>query len=226
MEGGIDLTAELELASGDLHDPDQRAAVERALTAIEGITSVRIVPGFGRAIDELHAIATQDRDIKPLVRDIQSLLMARFDLPIDHRVISVVQLDEHDRAAGTRRVVMSAVAVRHEGLGVSAQVTIAEGERRLEGRSEGPGSAFGRQHATARATLEAVRPLIAEQRTAEIQGVDVTHTAGHEIAICVIHLHSNNGQDTAVGSAIVTRDESDAIARAVLDALNRWLVPS
>ena len=223
MEDGIDLTADLDLPVGDLHDPSQRAMVERELTHIEGVTSARIVPGYGRPIDELHVVATSQRDIKPLVRDLQSLLIARFGVPIDHRVISVVQLDERDIASGDERVIMSQVTVTHEGLAVSADVSIDDGTNQLRGHAEGPASAAGRRRTTARAALDALRPLLGESRAIEIEGVEVTRVLGHELALCIVHIHSRTGEQTAVGSAIISRDESEAIARAVLDALNRTL---
>lgn len=219
----VDLTAEVSFASPDLHDPAQRGSVERGLLAVEAVTSVRIVPGFGRPIDELHVVATEGRDVKQIVRDLQSLLMARFAIATDHRVISVVQLDERDHPSAARRVVMSEVSVTHQGLAVSAEVSVVDRGRELNGRSEGPASAAGRRRATARATLDALRPLLGASRAVEVEGVEIAQVLGHEVALCIVHFHSRTGEETAVGSALVSRDESDAIARAVLDALNRTI---
>ena len=64
-DAGADLTAEVDLAarpvSTDLHDPAQRAEVERALTTVPGVLGARLVAGFEREVDELHVLTTLDR---------------------------------------------------------------------------------------------------------------------------------------------------------------------
>lgn len=225
MDREVDLTAEVDLGVDgvDLHDPATRGRVEQDLVGIEGVLSSRIVPGFGRAVDELHVVASRERDVKSLVRDLQSLLMARFGIPTDHRVISVVQLDERDQPTGESRVVISEVSVSHHGAAVTAEVTVERVGNEYVGTADGPASAAGRRRATGRAALEALRPLLEDDQAIEVEGVEVAQVLGREVALCLVHLHSRSGEATAVGSALVTRDESDAIARAVLDALNRTL---
>lgn len=224
-----DLTAEVDLGAAarggappDLHDPGQRSQVESALRSVAGVLAARIVPGFERTVDEVHVLAAQDRSPKQAVRDLQSLLMARFGITTDHRVFSVVQIDEATADTAPRpRIVISQVAVSQQGLEAQARVSVTDGERDLDGQAEGPASAAGRRRATARAALAALRPLLGERRVVEVEGVEVAEVLGHEVALCLVHFHSSGGENTVVGSAIVRRDESDAIARAVLDALNR-----
>lgn len=65
---------------------------EDALQQVPGVKSARVV-GDDRP-SEIHVIATRDRPPKQVVRDVQSLATAGFGLSIDHRIVSVVQLDQ------------------------------------------------------------------------------------------------------------------------------------
>lgn len=229
-----DLTAEVDLSDRtdpsrptrpvDLHDPEQRASVETALTTIPGVRATRIVPGYDREVDELHVVSDADRAPKQVVRDVQSTLMARYGITTDHRVISVVGLEQqHTTRADTteRRVTISRVEVVNQGLSAQVRVHILDGDVEREGADEGPASNAGRRRAVARATLQAIRPLLGQGRVVEIENVDVAEVHGHEVALCFVHFHTSAGELTNCGSALVRKDESDAVARAVLDAVNR-----
>lgn len=216
-----ELEVDLRVDLADLHDPAIRADIEAALCRIEGVHTVRLVPGFERPIDELHALVSPDKGPKQAVRDLQSLLMARYGISIDHRVISVVPVDESRLETATRRVVITKVVVEQRGLAAHVTVTVDDEGHEHEGSSEGPSSAPGRRRTTARATLAAIRSLLGAQRVVEVEGVDVLEVLGHEVAISFIHFHTVTGENTVTGSALVRGDEPDAVARSVLDAVNR-----
>jgi hypothetical protein len=228
VEHGTDLTAEVDLGrtpprGTDLHDPAQRRDVEEAIKSVPGVLATRLVPGFEREVDELHVLTTLDKGPKQTVRDVQSMLMARFGVTTDHRVISVVQLDEADDPGATRarRVLINSVTVTQQGLNSAVEVVVEDGETELVGHGDGPSSAAGRRRATGRATLDAIRSLLGAARMVELEGVEVTEVMGHRIAISLVHFHSVQGETTVCGSAMVRGDEAESIARSVLDAVNR-----
>ena len=69
--------------------------LEEGLTRLETIDAARVV-NQGDRITEVHVIAAAEKPAKQVVRDVQSLAMARFGLSIDRRVISVVQISPHE----------------------------------------------------------------------------------------------------------------------------------
>jgi hypothetical protein len=225
---GADLTAEVDLTARptrtDLHDPAQRGGVERALTTVPGVLGARLVPGFDREVDELHVLTTLDRGPKQTVRDVQTVLMARFGVPTDHRVISVVQLDEPSLGGGAAtRVTIRHVAVTHAGLEVRAEVSLRHGDDELVGTGEGTATPAGQHRAVGRATLDALRPLLGGDHVVELEGTEVTHVLGHQLAVALVQFRSARGQLTVAGSALVRDATADAVVRAVLDALNRTI---
>lgn len=228
IETGADLTAEVDLRSRpertDLHDPAQRRDVEEALTTVPGVLGARLVPGFERPVDELHVLTTLDKSPKQAVRDLQTLLMARFGVATDHRVISVVQLDEQAVGpAAAQRIVIDRVAVTLAGQEVRAEVHLRDGDAPLEGSADGPSTQLGQRVAVATATLAALAPLLDDRTRIDLEGCDVADVLGRRVAIALIGFRTGRGQHTVAGSALIRDAEPDAVARAVLDALNRTL---
>ena len=211
----------------DLHEEANRSEVERALRSLPGVVAARLVPGYERPVDELHVVTAPGKSPKQIARDVQTLLFARFGVDADHKVISVVQVREASDGFRAPRVAIARVQAVQEGFTARVTVTVSDGEDEHTGEGEGPASSAGRRRAVARATLDAVRPLMSTNgraaRSVEIEGVSVEEVLGRLVAITLVHFNSARGDITVCGSALVTGDEAAAVARSVLDALNRDL---
>lgn len=66
--------------------------LEQDLLRVPGVRSARVIGGD--VPTEIHVVTTSKRSPKQVVRDVQSLAAAGFGIPIDHRIVSVVQLDD------------------------------------------------------------------------------------------------------------------------------------
>ena len=66
-------------------------AAEELIGSLTGVLSARIVSRPGGEIDEVHVLTTDDIAPKQTVRNVESALLTRFELPVDHRKISVAQ---------------------------------------------------------------------------------------------------------------------------------------
>ena len=67
------------------------SGVENLLGSLTGVMSVRLVAKPGSEIEEIHLLTTEEVTPKQTVRNVESALMAHFDLQIDHRKISVAR---------------------------------------------------------------------------------------------------------------------------------------
>jgi hypothetical protein len=229
-DDGVDLAADLHVDPSspqvrvDLHDPTQRAAVEAAVTSVPGVIGARLVAGFERQVDELHVLTVIDRSAKQTVRDVQTVLMARYNVPTDHRVVSVVQLEEGQGLAPLpTRPAIEEVGVVRAGTTVEASVVVVDRDTSHRGTATGAATPTGRHRSVAHATLAALRPLLAEHALVELEGVDVMDVASHRLAVVVLQIRSPRTEIVLSGTAMVHDTSDDAIARAILDALNRTL---
>ena len=72
-------------------DAARASWMEQAETSLKGLRDVEgaVIQGNGDDIREIHIVTSSSRPAKQIVRDVQTLLLARFHRVIDHRVVSV-----------------------------------------------------------------------------------------------------------------------------------------
>ena len=64
---------------------------ERLLSTLTGVLNARVVAKAGGVVEEIHLLTTDEVSAKQTVRNVESALLAHFDLTVDHRKISVAQ---------------------------------------------------------------------------------------------------------------------------------------
>ena len=214
--------------------------LEDALRRIQGVKAASVVTGPDAVPTEVHVLAAPGKPAKQVVRDVQSLALARYDIDIDHRIVSVVQMSDDevrvpdsvaglttggepaDEAEPIVRPAIAAIMVRSGKGQTEASVTLAAGDRLFEGRSQGPAGHSHRARLVAIATLDAVAELLGQ--ACEVESSTVVPTGSREVALTVLTMALPRiGEQVLTGSAVVRGDDADAVARSVLAALNRQL---
>jgi hypothetical protein len=211
--------------------------LEDSLRQIPGVQAASVVTGPDAVPTEVHVLAVPGKAAKQVVRDVQSLALTRYDIDIDHRIVSVVQIGDdevavlddahsaHDADAATEAAVRPAIAaimVRSGGGVTEASVTLAAGSQLFEGKAQGPAGQSHRSRIVAAATLDAVDDLLGQ--TCEVESATVVSTGPREVALSVLTLMvPRTGEQVLTGCAVVRGDEADAVSRSVLAALNRQL---
>lgn len=198
--------------------------LEATIGRLPGVQAVRVVTGPDARPTEVHVLASRDKTPKQLVRDIQSIALAQHDLEVDHRIVSVVQFDDADTAGGTtaNRVLIATITAQTTGLESTATVTLASNGTLYDGSATAPATASSRPRLIARATLNAVCALM-PVGACDIEYAQVAQIGGREVAVSIVQVVTPEGEQIVTGSALVRGDEADAVARSVLDALNRRL---
>lgn len=198
--------------------------LEATLGRLPGVQAVRVVTGPDARPTEVHVLSSRDKTPKQLVRDIQSVAMAQFDLEVDHRIVSVVQFDDSETRAGAPapRVLIATISAQTTGLESTATVTLASGGTLFDGTASAPATPSSRPRLIARATLNAVAAQM-PVGACDIEYAAIVQVGGREVAVSIVQLVTPEGETIVTGSAMVRGDESDAVARSVLDALNRRL---
>lgn len=197
--------------------------LEATLSRLPGVQAVRVVTGPDARPVEVHVLASRDKTPKQIVRDIQSVALAQHDMEVDHRIVSVVQFDEADApGAAANRVLIATISAQVTGLESTATVTLASGGTLYDGSATAPATASSRPRLIARATLNAVCALM-PVGACDIEYAAIARVGGREVAVSIVQVVTPDGEQIVTGSALVRGDESDAVARSVLDALNRRL---
>lgn len=202
-------------------------SLQRALEQIKGVLSARAVLGDDGQVQEVHVLARRNRNAKQIVRDVESVCTAQFGLPVDHRHISVAQIDDEDSGDGPAvvRIYPQAVQVNNTGSGVEVKVELLSDEGGVYvGVASGAQSAANRLRLVAMATLFAVEEYLGDICSFVLDDVvsfDISRFTG---VLAGITLVTTQGEEGLVGSALVKRDLSEAVVKAVLNAINRRLL--
>ncbi|MFZ0015383.1 MAG: hypothetical protein WAL25_14865 [Acidimicrobiia bacterium] len=196
-------------------------ALQEKISRIDGVEAARVVAGNGH-IDEIHVLARRNKAPKQLVRDVQSLGQALFGLEIDRRIVSVVQLADSVLSSGSRPA-LADVAESIDGNRIEVTVTLKWKERLLVGQASGAAASATRWRHIAEATLEAVRQAIHNEVGLGVSSMDLTTLGSRRLAIAQVVIVTEASERLLIGSAYVDEDESRAVVRSVLDAINRML---
>jgi hypothetical protein len=221
--------------------------LEEAIRQIPGVRAVSVVTSPEAEPTEVHVLASPGKPAKQLVRDVQSLALARYDIDIDHRIVSVVQIEDEPSAGGDQgdstptlptgpggeadadqpgpepiRPAVEAISVRTSGPDAEAQVVLGFNGEAFHGAASGPAAAQHRPRLVAQATLAALGTLLGVPT--EVDSATLVDAGGSVVALVVLTVSVPRvGPQSVSGSAVLRGDEADAVARAVLDALNRRL---
>jgi len=66
--------------------------IERSLKVLNDILFVKIVLSEDRDIKEIHVITKDSSNPKKIIRDIESFLLAKYNIQVDYRKISIAQV--------------------------------------------------------------------------------------------------------------------------------------
>ena len=210
-------------------------AAIRSLRDVEGVS----VQADEDDIREIHVLTSSSRPAKQIVRDVQTLLLTRFNRAIDHRVVSVAYSRpgpgpvlkpraSHDDApepaeAAVQRVRFGSVNLYVAAGRAQAQVELAwKGVTRL-GTATGTATRDGANGLIAAATLGAVQEFLEEGQAFSLQDIDLVRVGKHDVVLVSVSLLAHRSEKILVGCCTVERDAQQAVVLATLAALNRVL---
>jgi len=196
--------------------------VEEAIASVRGLEGVRVVADEEGKVEEIHVVVEANRSPKQVVRDIESVLLAKFGLSIDHRKISVAQLGEEPHIVQTRlRLLDTSLSI--SAIKARVVVRLKKGEEILEGEASGPASTRNIPYLFSQATLRAVEKCLPDEVSLSLDDLMIADSKGRETVVVLVELVSTNGEEPLAGAALVKQDIGKATALATLNAINRRL---
>lgn len=196
-------------------------ALQEKIGRIDGVEAARVVAGNGH-IEEIHVLARRNKAPKQLVRDVQSLSQALFGEDIDRRIVSIVQLSDGDLDGGLRPALVD-ISETLDGSHAEIVVKLRWKDTIFSGTSGGAASTATRARQIAEATIDAVRQGIHPNAALAVSSMDIPVLGTRQVAVAQIVLVTDATERMLIGCAFVEDEETRAVVRAVLDALNRLL---
>lgn len=210
-------------------DPDEFDDLERELCRLPDVSAARIVTDRTDRPTEVHVLARPGKPAKQVARDVQSVALASFGLELDRRIISVVQLGangvgEADAAGREFRPVVATINAEVSDLRALVRVSLSLDAEHAVGFAEGSVASTARHRLVATATVDGLRQLTASAEAVDVDSAQIVRVGPYDVAVVTVVYVTPPVEEVVSGSAIVRLNaESDAVARAVLDATNRRL---
>jgi hypothetical protein len=222
-------------------DPWGLRRIEQLLTGLEGVDSIKLVPDGIGGIEEIHVLSSSTLGAKQIVRNIESALMAEFSVEIDHRKISVAQVQMPDipraevpepvpaapaaasAAKAGRDILLETFDVERRGGQAVCRVELRRGESVHVGEAEGADYATVRLEVAANAVLRALENAHASTVRFVISDVSSTQVAGQPLVIALVRAFAGRRSTTLPGASRVHDSLEEAAILACLDATNRWV---
>jgi len=222
------------------------ARAESAIKTLRDVDGVS-VQADGEDITELHVLTTSKRPPKQIVRDVQTLLLTKFNRQIDRRVVSVAYAhkeptgfepdiepevesgaattqapEAREGPAGERdRIRFAGVNLYVSEGRVTAQVELKwKGIPRM-GSASGVSTRDGAHKLVVAATVAAVQEYLEDELALGVDDAYLARVGGKEVVMVSLVLHAHRSQKTLVGCCTVEQDAPQATALATLSALNR-----
>lgn len=195
--------------------------IEKKLKEIQSIISCRFVLGQADRINELHIISNGTRNPKRISRDIQSTLIVMYDLDIDYKKISIVEIPEKDIKELKTRFKIEKIS--HDNYGMKASISVILSKDGIIYKNELKGINTSRNIKTmlVNSTLKNIEESYNRDDIFILEDVKSIEMSSDEIIVVII-IHLINGHENYLsGSAIVQNDQKEAVVKATLDAVNQ-----
>lgn len=196
--------------------------VEELVNELQGVASARVVLDDKGNIQELHVLSDETRNPRQIVRDIETVLLVKMGLNIDHKKISVVQFADRQEAEIKRINVRSIGYQLHRG-GAEVSVALSLGEAQAESKAKGPNSMQNQTRLVANATLSSLKELLGGVIEFVVEDVSITSFARRDAVLVGVSMLTAGIEETFVGAAFIRGDVKEAVVKATLDAVNRRL---
>ena len=201
------------------------------LSKIPGVFSANVSEDELGDIAEIHILASTRRNAKQISRDVQSAIAAAFHREVDHRTISIAQIDSAAYGGVDDQKMRQEARLRYAGMNVSMrdgrrvyQVRLMREDMEYLGEASCPNSPHQKRRAVAEATIRALESALSLDGELSLIAVHNTDVAGIPIIVCAIECPETRDGRLLIGAAHCMRDDDEAecVVRSTLDALNRF----
>ncbi len=197
--------------------------LEREINKLESVISCRVL-STGAQIEEIHVFALPQAEPKKIVRNIESLLLVRFGLRIDHRKVSVVQLGQPDiPSPEIARPSIRKIEKRTGPDGESVCVEICVDGAVISGLGRAQEGETD-LHASSRALINAIERLLDERGVLSLHGISIVSICNWQIASAILLWQLDGQEEILVGACLARGNALEDGVRATFDAVNRKLV--
>lgn len=197
--------------------------IEKTIEKLDSVVSCKIISGENNNFDEIHIVSNRSRSAKQLVRDIQSILIATYNIQIDHKKISIAEIQDDTLKKIESRIKINSVS--HDNNGQKAIVKVALDNHReiFENSVAGVNTSRNIDRMLVDVTLKTVEDAYGYEENFILEDIKTVNISNDKVVVVVITCIFGGFEQKLCGSCLVKSDYKEAVVKATLDALNRYI---
>lgn len=203
---------------GDIMD---LAVIENNLEMIDSVVSCKIVANQGDQIDEIHIVSNDTRGAKQIARDIQSVLVATYNIPIDHKKISIAQIADKSLKKAEQRLKLEGLSSDILGTKAAIKVSISNGGNIYENTISGINTIRNKERMLVDVTLKTIEEACDCNDTFIFEDIRTIPVSNDKVILVIIMGIIDGVEQRLCGSCLVNNSHEIAVVKATLDAINR-----
>ena len=201
--------------------------MQDAICSLKDVLYAQCVAGSDGSISEIHIVSGMTRGAKQIARDVESLLLARFSVRIDHKMISVAQIEQPQPA---KEPVLKEFRLACEGFSISVRNRKVQGTvllsyrgKQYQGISTGALAPLARDRVLVEATLDAVHKYIGRDAVFVLTETKTVVIANMPVMLVSLNMTDPAQSDLLIGASLLRDDVQMSLVKATLCAVNRRL---
>jgi len=207
--------------------------IEKSLKDLSDILFAKIVLSEDEEIREIHIITKNSSNPKKITRDIESFLLAKYNIQVDYRKISIAQVKDkeikdgqikEEESESSLRLKFSDIKVGAIGNQFEVCVKLENNGKIYEGRVSGKNWDENREYLVAKAALEGISSYLEGSIFFQVDEIKKIELDSKEIIVVSINLIDSKRKENLVGSTEIKDDFNKAIVKAILKATNRRIL--
>jgi len=211
------------------HHDFEVEAIEKSLKDISDVLFAKIVLSEDKDIKEIHVITRDSSNPKKITRDIESFLLAKYNIQVDYRKISIAQIKEEKTDEEYNKEVFPLSSrlkfcnLQVTTIGDYSEIIVQlEGKNKIyEGKVSGKNWSENQGYLIAKATLESISSYLEGSTFFQLDEIKKVNLDGKEVVVVSIYLIEARGKENLIGATLMGDDFNKAIVKSILKATNR-----
>lgn len=203
---------------GDIMD---LAVIENNLEKIDSVVSSKIVTNEDNEIDEIHIVSNDTRGAKQIARDIQSVLVATYNIPVDYKKISIAQIADKSLKKAEHRLKLEGISSDILGTKAAIKVSISNTGNVYENTISGINTLRNKERMLIDVTLKTIEEACDCKDIFIFEDIRTIPVSNDKVILVIIMGIIDGIEQRLCGSCLVNNSYEVAVVKATLDAINR-----
>lgn len=196
--------------------------IEKTIEKLDSVISSKIVLSENDDFEEIHIVSNGTRSSKQIVRDIQSILIAKYSIQINYKKISIAEIQDENLKKFHPRLKLVSVAYENNGQKAKVKVALENNKKVFENSSSGLNTGRNIDRMLVDLTLKTVEEAYGYEDIFTLEDMKIVNLSTDKVVIVVITGIKDNNAERFCGSSLIKLDYKEAVVKATLDALNRF----